>query len=56
MNRPIFIRAAISICIVWTTTQLVTAQTEPDPYILSEINKIKAVDNHTHVPNLVGPN
>jgi len=31
------------------------AQTEPDPYLLSEINKIKAVDNHTHVPKLVNP-
>jgi predicted TIM-barrel fold metal-dependent hydrolase len=35
-------------------TQHTAAQTEPDPYLLSEINKIKAVDNHTHVPKLVG--
>jgi hypothetical protein len=32
-----------------------TAQTSPDPYLLSEINKIQAVDNHTHVPKVLGP-
>jgi predicted TIM-barrel fold metal-dependent hydrolase len=31
------------------------AQTLPDPSLLSEINKIKAVDNHTHVSKLVAP-
>ena len=30
-------------------------QTSPDPVLLAEINKIKAVDNHTHVPKVVGP-
>jgi len=30
-------------------------QAVPAPYLLSEINKIKTVDNHTHVPKLVGP-
>jgi predicted TIM-barrel fold metal-dependent hydrolase len=36
-------------------TAVVSAQTSPDPYLLSEINKIRALDNHTHVPKLVGP-
>jgi uncharacterized protein len=31
------------------------AQTVPDPSLLSEINQIKAVDNHTHVSKLVAP-
>jgi predicted TIM-barrel fold metal-dependent hydrolase len=30
------------------------AQTFPDPYLLAEINKIQALDNHTHVPKVVG--
>jgi len=30
------------------------AQSSPDAYLLSEISKIKAVDNHTHVPKVVG--
>ena len=30
-------------------------QTAPDPSLLSEINKIKAVDNHTHVSKVVSP-
>jgi predicted TIM-barrel fold metal-dependent hydrolase len=31
------------------------AQTTADPDLLSEINKIRAVDNHTHVSKLVAP-
>jgi len=31
------------------------AQTTPDPDLLSQINQIKAVDNHTHVSKLVAP-
>jgi uncharacterized protein len=31
------------------------AQTAADPDLLSEINKIRAVDNHTHVSKLVAP-
>ncbi len=30
-------------------------QTSPDPVLMAEIKKIKAVDNHTHVPKVVGP-
>src|SRR5437773_1872471 len=26
-----------------------------DPQLLAEINKIKAIDNHTHPPKVVGP-
>jgi uncharacterized protein len=29
------------------------SQTSPDPQILSEINQIKAIDNHTHIPKVV---
>src|SRR4029077_12567385 len=36
-------------------TTMTTAQTAPDPQLLAEISKIKAVDNHTHVPKVVGP-
>jgi uncharacterized protein len=31
------------------------AQRVPDTALLAEMNKIKAVDNHTHVPKVVGP-
>ncbi|MEK6304284.1 MAG: amidohydrolase family protein [Acidobacteriota bacterium] len=31
------------------------AQAAADPALLAEINKIKAVDNHTHVTRIVGP-
>lgn len=31
----------------------VTAQTSADPSLLNEINKIKAIDNHTHVTRVV---
>src|SRR5690349_2959530 len=55
MNR--YIHALLLLCTFgYAAKQPLAAQTEPDPYILSEINKIKAVDNHTHVPKLVGPN
>jgi predicted TIM-barrel fold metal-dependent hydrolase len=31
------------------------AQISPDPQILAEVNRIQAVDNHTHVMKVVGP-
>ena len=31
------------------------AQTQPDPVLLAEIQKIKAIDNHTHVMKVVEP-
>src|SRR6266496_3470973 len=36
-------------------TLTATAQISPDPQILSEVNGIPAVDNHTHVVKVVGP-
>jgi predicted TIM-barrel fold metal-dependent hydrolase len=30
-------------------------QTSPDPVLMAEIKKIKAVDNHTHVPKVLAP-
>src|SRR5712692_2339835 len=30
-------------------------QTSPDSALMAEINKIRIVDNHTHVPKVVGP-
>jgi predicted TIM-barrel fold metal-dependent hydrolase len=33
----------------------VSAQVTADPSLLAEINKIQAVDNHTHVSKVVGP-
>jgi len=35
---------------------LSTGQTSADPQILAEVNKIKAVDNHTHVQKVVAAN
>ncbi len=32
-----------------------SSQISPDPQIMAEVNQIKAVDNHTHVPKVVGP-
>jgi hypothetical protein len=31
------------------------AQSSPDPQILAEVSRIRAVDNHTHVMKVVGP-
>ncbi len=32
-----------------------SSQISPDPQIMAEVNQIKAVENHTHVPKVVGP-
>ena len=45
-------------CLVFTIAlgcASLTAQTTADPELLSQINQIKAVDNHTHVSKLVAP-
>jgi len=34
---------------------ITVAQISPDPQILAEVNRIPAVDNHTHVMKVVGP-
>ena len=44
--------------IVWAAVVLggsLSAGQVADPYLAAEIAKIQAVDNHTHVPKLVGP-
>jgi uncharacterized protein len=43
----------LNIMLSWS---LAAAQHAPGPSLLAEINQIKAVDNHTHVPKVVGPN
>jgi len=55
MNRLTAICAVISGGMLLCIVSPLNAQTTPDPYLLAEINKIKAVDNHTHVPRLVNP-
>src|SRR5260370_37883581 len=42
-----------TLCLLPTFT-LASAQA-PDPHLLVEINQIKATDNHSHPPKLVGP-
>ena len=37
----------------WMAVAGAVAQVEPDASLLAEINKIKAVDNHTHIPKVV---
>ena len=51
------LRNSLCLCVSVAALFLPTAsaQTAPDPALLAEINKIKAVDNHTHVPKVVGP-
>src|SRR5438270_11225304 len=43
---------ALSISLTLCSIPLL-AQDSPDPNLLVEINRIKAVDNHTHVPQVV---
>jgi hypothetical protein len=48
-----FMRTAVAlVCLFLASTLL--AQTA-DPQLLAEINKIKAIDNHSHPPKLVAP-
>ena len=42
------------VALVLPATQIAT-QRAPDASLMDEINRIKAVDNHTHVPRVVGP-
>ncbi len=32
----------------------INAQTQPDPALIAEINKIKAIDNHAHPQSIAG--
>ncbi len=49
MHKPVLVLLA---CIVFTAA---SAQTSPDPGLLTEIGRIPAFDNHTHVVKVVGP-
>jgi uncharacterized protein len=44
----------IAFVLLWFVLAAARAQTA-DPQLLEEINKIKAIDNHSHPPKLVGP-
>jgi hypothetical protein len=46
-------KVSIAFCLL-VATIAVRAQS-PDPQLLAEINKIKAIDNHSHPPKLVAP-
>jgi len=46
---------ALAVCTMLTFSNAAFAQTA-DPQLLAEINKIKAIDNHSHPPKLVGAN
>jgi predicted TIM-barrel fold metal-dependent hydrolase len=46
----------LSVCaLLAVSSNRAGAQSGTDPALLSEINKIKAIDNHTHVMRVVGP-
>lgn len=49
MAKKIFITL-----LLFSLGRVVQAQA-PDPQLLAEINKIKAIDNHSHPPKVVGP-
>ncbi len=52
------LNAAVRVVLLTLAAMLATTvvgQIAPDPSLLAEINKIKAVDNHTHVGKVVGP-
>jgi len=48
-------KPALLAAIILTLASTTAAQS-PDPQLLSEIQKIKAIDNHSHPPRLVAPN
>src|SRR5512135_1843173 len=48
MRRMIALLAFVVSC-------LAAAQTAPDPALLAEIQKTRAIDNHTHVLKVTGP-
>src|SRR5690242_3002148 len=49
-------KSILSLCLLLNFAVFSLAQTAADPQILAEVNRIRAVDNHTHVPKVVGPN
>jgi predicted TIM-barrel fold metal-dependent hydrolase len=46
---------SLSLVVFCLLGAVAVSQTTPDPYLLAEINKMPALDNHTHVPKVVGP-
>lgn len=48
-------KTGVTLVIFYLASTAAVAQISPDPEILAEVNRIKAVDNHTHVPKVVGP-
>jgi uncharacterized protein len=51
MKKVVLLSLVATACL-W---KQLAAQGVPDARLLAEISKIKAVDNHTHVPKVVGP-
>jgi uncharacterized protein len=47
--RTLLFATALVLCVGQSLGQI-----SPDPSLMAEINKIKAVDDHTHVPKVVG--
>src|SRR5437763_15674406 len=44
----------VALCLLFLLATLpLLSQTSPDPQIMSEVNKIKAIGNHTHIPKVV---
>ncbi len=46
-------KSAIAFCLL--AAAIAACGQSPDPQLLAEINKIKAIDNHSHPPKVVGP-
>src|ERR1700748_162912 len=44
----------IAFCLLFSFYPCCAGAQTADPQLLSEINKIKAIDNHSHPPKLVG--
>lgn len=42
-------------CVLLLAPVSLISQNSPDPQIMAEVDKIKALDNHTHIPKLVAP-
>src|SRR5215467_15751674 len=53
-RRKIMAKRVLVALMVVLSVQMARSQAA-DPQLLSEINKIKAIDNHSHPPKVVGP-
>jgi predicted TIM-barrel fold metal-dependent hydrolase len=49
------VRFALPLVVCFLLLQYYSAVQTADPQLLAEINKIKAIDNHSHPPRVVGP-